>query len=200
MFPIVLDLANLKVALVGGGDGALKRLKALDESGARYVKVYADNFGKEFWNIVGDRLITRMPHEEEMKAYNAIMIVDIPDEKAARLADAARRQGVLVNVEDRKEHCDFFYPSIVRRGDLLITVSTCGKSPTLAKRIRDVIGKIFYDAWAKRVEELAVKRQQWRDIGLNNEEVANMSNKFIDEEGWLDYEELAEVKREEEVK
>ncbi len=193
MFPIVLDLSQLSIALIGGGDAALRRLKLLDESGARDVKVFADDFGKEFWDIAGKRLLTRMPHDEELKDFSAVMIVDIHEERAARIAKKARELKVLVNVEDRREYCDFFFPSIVRRGDLLITVSTSGKSPTLAKRIKEVIGKIFFAEWKDRLEEIALKRQQWRDIGLSMKEVEAMSNKFIDEKTWLEYEELAGV-------
>lgn len=190
MFPIILDLTNLKVLLVGGGYSALERLKTLDSVGARDVKVFADNFGKEFWDLAGDRLTTRMPNEEEIKACSAIMIVDTADDKAAAICYLARKHGVMVNVEDKKEYCDFYYPSVVRHGDLVITVSTSGKSPTLARRIREVIGKIFYDVWADRVEEIGSRRQQWRDIGLDMKEVADMSNKYIDEQGWLSYQEL----------
>jgi precorrin-2 dehydrogenase/sirohydrochlorin ferrochelatase len=194
MFPIVLDLSKLKVILVGGGYSALERLKALDEAGARDVKVFADNFGKEFWSLAGDRLQTRMPGDDEIKNCSAIMIVDIADDKAAKLAERARQFGVLVNVEDKKEHCDFYYPSVLKRGDLLITVSTSGKSPTLARRIREVIGKIFNKSWNDRVEDVAMKREEWRKLGLNMQEVAEMTNKYIDKKGWLAYEELTGVK------
>jgi len=196
MFPILLDIANLKVALIGGGDAALSRLKALDEAGATGLKIFADDFGKEFWEISDKRLVTRMPYDDEIKNFNVIMIVDIDDKRAAEIAKKARKFGVMVNVEDKKEYCDFYFPSLVRRGDLIITVSTCGKSPTLAHRVREIIGKIFHSGWAKRVDEVAYKRQQWRDIGLSMREIAQMSDKYIDEKGWLDYEELASTKKE----
>jgi precorrin-2 dehydrogenase/sirohydrochlorin ferrochelatase len=199
MFPIVLDLSTLKVALVGGGDNALERLKDLDAAGAKHVRVFADNFGKEFWGAVGGRLTTRLPNDEEIKSFSAIMIVDVPDEVAAKLAERARALGVLVNVEDKKEYCDFFYPSVVRRGDLIITVSTSAKSPTLAKRIRAVIAKIFHKGWVERVEDIAERREKWRKIGLNMAEVSELSNKYIDEQGWLAYEELADVKEKETI-
>ena len=191
MFPIILDLSRLNVALVGGGYNALSRLKALRAAGATNVTIFADNFGKEFWDLAGQDIITRMPNSEELKRCYAVMIVDIDDDLAEKIAKQARDLGVLVNIEDRKEYCDFYYPSIVRRGDLMIAVSTSGKSPTLAKRVKEVIGKIFHSGWQKRVDELALKRMKWREIGLNMKEVSEISNKYIDEKGWLDYEELA---------
>ncbi|MCE3232373.1 MAG: siroheme synthase [Rickettsiaceae bacterium] len=194
MFPIVLDLSKLKIVLVGGGDAALERLKALDEAGAKNIRIFADNFGKEFWNLAGDRLATRMPTDEEIQSASAVMIVDIENGQAAALATRTKELGVLVNVEDRKEYCDFFFPSVVRHGDLIITVSTSGKSPTLAKRIRDVIGGIFYKVWAARLEDIAIKRDQWRNLGLNKREVADMTNRYIDDKGWLEFEELTNIK------
>jgi precorrin-2 dehydrogenase/sirohydrochlorin ferrochelatase len=196
MFPIILDLANLKVMLVGGGDSALNRLKALDAAGAKHVSVFADNFGKDFWDVAGKRLTTRMPNDSDITNCYAIMIVDIDEERAAKIATRARELGVLVNIEDRKEYCDFFYPSIIRHGDLIVTVSTSGKSPTLAKRIKDAIGTIFTNKWAARVDDIADKRQQWRDIGLNMKEVADMSNKYIDEKGWLSEDEVVLLREE----
>ena len=196
MFPIILDLSNMNIALVGGGELALQRLKELDAAGVRYVRAYADNFGKEFWDTAGDRLTTRMPNEEELKKFQAIVIVDVPEDVAKDIAKKAKNVGLMVNVEDNKHISDFFYPSILRRGDLVITVNTSGRCHVLSDRIKSIIGKIFHKGWKDKVEEIALKRAQWNDIGLSRKEVDDMSDKYVSEKGWLDYEELAGKKEE----
>lgn len=191
MFPVILDLSKLNIALVGGGFGAIARLKSLKAAGATNVSIFADNFGKEFWDLAGNNIKTRMPNDEELKNFYAVMIVDVDVKDAISIAKKVRSHGSLVNVEGVAEYCDFYCPSIVRRGDLLIAVSTLGKSPTLAKRVKGTIGKIFHNGWSKKLEDLAFRRVKWQEIGLNGKEINNMSNKYIDEKGWLDYEELA---------
>ncbi|PIR39202.1 MAG: siroheme synthase [Alphaproteobacteria bacterium CG11_big_fil_rev_8_21_14_0_20_39_49] len=196
MFPIILDLTNMNIALVGGGEVALQRLREMDTAGVRYVRAFADNFGKEFWDTAGDRLTTRMPNEEELKKFQAVVIVDVPMDTATKIAKMAKNAGVMVNAEDNKYISDFFYPSILRRGDLVITVNTTGRCHVLSQRIKNIISKIFHKGWTDKVEEIALKRAQWGDIGLNRKEIDEMSDKYISEKGWLDYEELAGTKEE----
>jgi len=68
----------------------------------------------------------------------------------------AQRRGVLCNVVDVPEYCDFFYPAVVRRGDLQIAISTAGQSPSLAQKIRQQLERQFgegYAAWVKQLGE-----------------------------------------------
>lgn len=196
MLPVILDLAKMKVALVGGGELGLQRLKEFDAVGVVCLRAFADNFGKEFWDKAGDRLITRMPSDDELKNFDAVVIVDVPMDLAIAIAGKAKNAGLLVNVEDKKELSDFFYSSVLQRGDLIVTVNTTGKCHVLANRIKNIIGKIFHEGWKERVDALALKAATWEDIGLNKKEVSHMTDKYIDEKGWLNYEELAGKKEE----
>ena len=76
-----------------------------------------------------------------------------------RIYREAQRRGVLCNVVDVPDLCDFFYPSVVRRGDLQIAVSTAGQSPSLAQKIRQQLEKQFGPGYAAWVEELGETRQ-----------------------------------------
>src|SRR5262249_60100697 len=87
------------------------------------------------------------------------------DEEAADLAALARRERVLVNVEDRPLLCDFHSVAAVHRGDLLLTVSTGGASPGLAARIRARLAAEFGPEWAERVALLRAQRDGWRRNG-----------------------------------
>jgi len=72
----------------------------------------------------------------------------------------AQARGVLVNVVDVPEQCDFFYPAVVRRGDLQIAVSTSGRSPSLAQRLRQQLERQFGEGYAAWVAELGETRRQ----------------------------------------
>lgn len=186
MFPVTLDLSVIKIAIVGGGTHSLRRLQQLDNAGVRYISIFSDNFSKSFWNQAGSRLHTRMPEPEEIKKNSVLIIADIPDEQMIPMVQVARSNSVLVNVEDRKEYCDFHFPSFVRRGDLLLSVSTAGRNPALAKRIREKLERLFPFEWQSRLDELSERRDEWRRKGYGFDEIANLSNQFIDEKGWLE--------------
>ena len=71
----------------------------------------------------------------------------------------AQRRGVLCNVVDVPEYCDFYYPAVVHRGDLQIAVSTNGQSPSLAQKIRQQLEKQFGSGYAQWVAELGATRR-----------------------------------------
>jgi len=101
------------------------------------------------------------------------------------LAAAARAAGVLVNVEDVPALCDFFSVAEVRRGDLLLTVSTGGAAPGLAGVIRRALEQMFPPVWAGRVAEVAALRQGWRAEGLPLAETARRIGAMARERCWL---------------
>ena len=77
----------------------------------------------------------------------------------ARIQAQARRRGVLCNAVDDPEHCDFFYGAVMRRGGLLIAISTSGRSPALAQRIRKKLEQEFSEEYAAWVEEIGTIRE-----------------------------------------
>ena len=136
MFPIVLDLGALKVALVGEGEAVLKRLTLLDDAGAAHVEVYSASPNAALRTRAGSRLKGERPSQAALEAAHLVLLAGLGEAEAETLAGIARKAGRLVNTEDVKALCDFHVPSVVRRGDLLLTVSTGGKSPGLARRLR----------------------------------------------------------------
>ncbi len=93
--------------------------------------------------------------------------------------------GVLVNVEDQGALCDFHVPSVVRRGDLTITVSTGGRSPGLAARVRRFLEELFGPEWADHLEEVAARRAEWRTRGADTATVRRRTDRLIEHRGWL---------------
>jgi precorrin-2 dehydrogenase len=165
MIPIVLSPDRLRLAVVGDGPAAARRLRLLREAGGAPLRVSAD---PDAWPPL-----------------DLLWIADLSEDAAARLAATARARGILVNVEDRPESCDFCNVAELRRGDLVIAVSTGGRSPGLASAIRDRIGLTFGRDWAERVATLGARRRAWRAEGRSLPELARLTAAAIAEAGWL---------------
>lgn len=185
MFPALLDLSILKTAVAGNGSAAARRVQRLDEARARDLKVYSSAPGHDLRAVAGDRLEHRGPREDEVAALHILFTADLPDADARRLAGWARHHGTLINTEDVRPLCDFHVPAVVRRGDLLLTVSTGGKSPGLAACLRRELEKAFGPEWAQHLEELAAVREAWRAGGLPLNEVGRRTDALIAGKGWL---------------
>ncbi|MCC6597973.1 MAG: siroheme synthase [Alphaproteobacteria bacterium] len=168
MFPIILTHNNARIMLIG--KGALAERRAAQLTDARMSLT---------------RFQTTLPSAADLKTAHAVYIVDTPLETAQKIAADCRALGVLVNVEDVTELCDFHTPSLIRRGDLLFTVSTNGKSPALAKRLRRFLENKFNPGWAEKLDKLAEMRQIWRNSGATMDDVTKKTNALIDEENWL---------------
>lgn len=186
MYPIVLDLAALKVVLVGDGEAVLKRLALLDASGdASRVGIYSASPSASLRERAGERLLGERPTSEALKAAQLVFIAGLSEAESAAIAQVAREAGRLINAEDMKPLCDFHVPSTVRRGDLVLTVSTGGKSPGLARRLRRHIEALFGPEWAGRLDELAKLRDDWRRQQVGMSEIGRRTEAYVEEKGWL---------------
>jgi precorrin-2 dehydrogenase / sirohydrochlorin ferrochelatase len=185
MIPIVVDPKVTPLALIGRGELACRRLEALLAGGAERLAVFSDRPSAELGERAGERLRRRLPSPDELTPFRVLWIADLPLGDAAPLAALARALGLLVNVEDVKAWCDFHNPSIVRRGDLLLTVSTGGKSPGLAARLRRQLAASFGPEWAGRLEQLGGRRALWRRQRRPLPELARLTEALIDRRGWL---------------
>lgn len=161
-FPLLLDLAERNVTVVGGGKVAERKVRTLLECGAR-VRVVAPRLTDGLGELAA---AGRIAHEDRAYAPGdlagatvAFVAVDDPRVSAAAAEDA-RRAGVLVNVVDRPELCGFIVPSVVRRGLLSIAISTAGASPAWARRIRERLEKEFGEEYARLFEALARVRRE----------------------------------------
>lgn len=186
MFPITLDLSAVSLILVGNGPRTLRRLSLLDEDRAAHVTVSAPAASEALVHAAGQRLIRRWPTPVEIASAKILLIADgIEPTALADLVVMARAAGTLVNVEDRPELSDFHSPAIVRRGDLLMTVSTGGRSPALARRIGRFLAEVFGPEWQARLEDLAVLREQWRESGAGPLTVSARTESWVDRYGQL---------------
>jgi precorrin-2 dehydrogenase/sirohydrochlorin ferrochelatase len=185
MIPIAIDPRHAQLAVAGNGALALRRLLALRAAGAAETLLFADAPAEPLAAEAGVFLRHHLPDETDLSALHVLWIVDVPEEKAASLAALARRLRVLVNVEDRPPFCDFHSVAEIRRGDLLLTVSTNGAAPGLAGAIRRNLEFCFPPEWEDRVAEIAALRAGWREQKIGMPEAARRINELVDERCWL---------------
>ena len=137
-YPVALEVSGRDCVVIGGGSIATHKARELVEAGAS-VTVLSVSFspGLEGMATAGAvRLVRREYRTGDLDgAFIAIAATDDGAVNAAVFQEG-RASGVLVNCVDDIEHCDFAAPSVIRRGDLMVTISTGGKAPALAKRLR----------------------------------------------------------------
>jgi precorrin-2 dehydrogenase/sirohydrochlorin ferrochelatase len=114
-----------------------------------------------------------------------VFAVDLDAPRLAELSATARAVGALVNIEDRPELSSFHSPALLRRGDLLIAVSTNGQSPGLARRVKRFLADLFGVEWQGRLDALAALRQGWREAGAGAAEISRWTDEWIDRNHWL---------------
>ena len=163
----------------------MRRLAWLRTGGMEPV-VFSDDPSPELMAAAGGSLRMGLPADDDWTLLNVAWIVDLEAPAAEALADAARAARVLVNVEDHRPGCDFHTPALVRRGDLMLTVSTNGLSPGLAARIRKQLEQQFGEEWAERLAVLSRKRGAWKRRPRSLDELSHLTDAIIDSRGWLD--------------
>lgn len=185
MLPITLDLARTRVILVGEGRAACRRLARLDEAGAEGLEVYAPRPDPDLIGKAGARLRRRLPTAAEIARAQLVFLARVPDPVAARIVQIARAAGVLVNVEDDRGRSDFHSASVLRRGDLVVAVSTEGRSPGLAALVRQDLERRLGPEWAGRIDEIARLRALWRGAGADAATVRRWTEKWAATRGWI---------------
>lgn len=160
MIPIYLNPAATRIALIGRDTLALRRLNWLKAAGAA-PDVWSDAPSATFAEAT--TIVPRLPSAEEIGAYHAIWIADLPREEAEQLAVAARAHNVLVNVEDYLPFCDFHTPAVVHRGKLTLTAGTGGASPAVARAARERLEAAFPQTWEAALDEIASARTALRE-------------------------------------
>jgi precorrin-2 dehydrogenase/sirohydrochlorin ferrochelatase len=161
LFPMFMKLAGKQCLVVGAGKVGEPKIGGLIDTGARIhvVAIAASDQVRE-WADAGKI-------DLELRAFSS---ADLDGKLLAVVATASRslndlvyqeaqRRGVLCNVVDVPDLCDFFYPAVVRRGDLQIAISTAGQSPSLAQKLRQQLEHQFGDGYTAWVEQLGATRR-----------------------------------------
>lgn len=168
LFPVFLKLENLQTLLVGGGNVGLEKLEALlSNSPKANITVVADYFKEELLALAeahpGVKIIGRKFRMADLDEKDIVVLATDDQALHVLVKEETRKRRLLTNVADTPALCDFYLGSVVRKGDLKIAISTNGKSPTMAKRLRQFFEEVFPDNMQAILLNLRAIREQLRD-------------------------------------
>ena len=167
-YPVNLVVADRECLVVGGGRVALRKVEGLLACGAR-VTVVAPAVDAELRRLPGVTVVERAWGPDDLDGMRLVIAAtDDPGVNAAVYAEGERR-GVWVNGADDPAHCSFTLPSVVRRGDLQVTVSTGGRSPALATWLRRRLEGEIGPEYAVLLDLLATERDELKAAGRSTE-------------------------------
>lgn len=189
MFPVFLKLHQLKLLLVGGGNVGLEKLEAiLKHSPLANVKVVAGEIRRpELLELANNhpnvRIHIRNFQEDDLENMDLVVCATDNPELHKQIRMKANELNLLINVADTPDLCDFYLCSVVKKGDLKIGISTNGKSPTLAKRMRQLLTASLPDT--TEVQALLDNLKKVRDqLGGDFEYKVQKLNEIT--ESWLE--------------
>ncbi len=148
LFPVFLKLENFRVLIIGGGKVGLEKVTAIiNNSPATKITLVATHVSEDIKTIQGNysniTIHQRSFKETDLNDVDLVIVAINNKETSLEIKQLAQQKHILVNVADTPEQCDFYLGSIVQKGNVKIAVSTNGKSPTLAKRIRETFEESF---------------------------------------------------------
>jgi len=161
-YPIFLNIHQKKCIVVGGGEVARRKVRALLERGA-IVQVIAPTLDSELSHLANNNTITVLQRNYEpgdLKDALIVIAATTEAETNRKVAMEAKRRGILVNVVDNPEQSDFIVPSCLHRGDLTIAIATAGKSPALARKIRTRLESDFGKEYVSLVKLIGEVRSE----------------------------------------
>jgi precorrin-2 dehydrogenase/sirohydrochlorin ferrochelatase len=169
-YPVFLDIRNKKCVIVGGGEVAARKAERLLDCGAK-VFIISPQLTPELAALKEKDIISHIATEYTGDLINgaALVIGATDDEKTnAAISFDVRNKGIPVNIVDDPQKCDFILPSLVQRGDLAITIGTGGKSPALARHMREELESKYgkeYEIFLNILGNLRVKMVKNEGIG-----------------------------------
>ena len=164
LYPVFLRLDKLQLLVVGGGAVAEEKLRFLYKSSPNaHVTIIAKELRegvRAIATLLNAKISVRPFETDDVKPFDIIIAATNDKELNHTIWQAAKENNKLINVADTPDLCDFYMGGIVTRGDLKIAISTNGKSPTLAKRIREFLEDILPDDTDELIQNLHTFRNQ----------------------------------------
>lgn len=162
LFPVFLKLNNLHTVLIGAGNVGLEKLTViLHNSPEARVTVIAENIIPEIYSLTNNYTKVTIKQksftDDDLDSADIVVAATDNSQLNAYIRESAHQRKLLINVADKPDLCDFYLGSIVQKGDLKIGISTNGKSPTIAKRLKEVLSDSL-------PAELDITLQQMNDL------------------------------------
>lgn len=172
LFPLFLKLTGRRCIVVGAGFIGEGKIRGLLATGAdiRVVAPQATPTVRRWAQAGRIRWLRREFRDSDLNGCLCVVAATSSNALHKRIFRVARRRGILCNVVDVPELCDFYYPAVVRRGALQIAISTGGESPALAQRLRKELEEQFGPEYAAWVKQLGASRRKLNAGSDNGEE------------------------------
>jgi precorrin-2 dehydrogenase/sirohydrochlorin ferrochelatase len=156
LFPVFFRLDKLQLLIVGGGAVGLEKAEAIFKNSQNAnVTLVAPEIRDEIKTLANKypnlKLITKLYDKRDLKGKDLVIAATNIKELNAQVYLEARAERIICNVADTPECCDFYMCSVVKKGDLKIGISTNGKSPTFAKRMREMLEEILPEVGINRI-------------------------------------------------
>ncbi len=183
-YPIMVDLTGKEVLVVGGGSVAARKISTLLEYGA-VVSVVSKDLSDEIKSHVDSNKVRYLGEEFSLVFLKEKFLVIAATDDAElnhRISQVAEEKGMLINAVDQPADCNFIVPSIIKRGDLIVAVSTSGKSPALAKKIRKELTDYFGDEYDFFLRLMGKIRNEILASGSDQKENSRIFHRIVDSE------------------
>jgi len=186
LFPIFLKLENLHTLIVGGGYVGLEKITAvLENSPAATVTLVSPEIRQEILNIAANNsritLLKRKFLDEDLMEKDLVIVATNDKEENKRIKSVARAKHMLCNVADTPPLCDFYLSSVVRKGNLKVAISTNGMSPTMAKRLKEVLNDALPDNLETAMEQLKAVRDMLKgDFAYKVDELNRITSVLVE--------------------
>lgn len=185
LYPIFLKASNLNILIVGGGNVAEEKLTFLTKSSPDANVVMVSPMFREstveLANQFGVELIADVYHPKYLAGKHIVIATTDAPEVNIQVYTDCRKESKLVNVADNPPYCDFYMGGIVTKGNVKIAISTNGKSPTTAKRLRQFFEEVIPEDISKMVENLNVYRKTLKgDFEEKVEKMNEVTRKLVE--------------------
>lgn len=180
-YPILVDLEGRKVVVIGGGRVAQRKIESFLEYGAD-VHVASKELTPRLRRLVDKGEIGFIgPEFHDESLQGAFLVIAATDDPLLnhRISQVAKGKNILVNAVDQPSDCTFIVPSILRRGDLVISASTSGKSPALAKKIRETLAGQFGEEYGAFLVMMGRLRKEILQRGLSQKENSRVFRELL---------------------
>ena len=142
-FPLCINLEDKNFLVVGSGMIARRKLSAISEFTSNITVISKE--GAEGLAREGIKVVNKCFDDKDLEGFDFVITATGSREQDEAIVAACKSRGIPVNAADDREECDFFLPGIIKRGDLVVSVSTSGKSPAYSKHLREQIEEIIPD-------------------------------------------------------
>jgi precorrin-2 dehydrogenase/sirohydrochlorin ferrochelatase len=181
-YPIFIKLDGKTALVVGGGRVAQRKIETLLEYGAS-VHIISKELTDKLKQLVESGDIRHMGEKFENKHLDgAFLVIAATDNEKLNheISETAQKKGLLINTVDQPTDCNFIVPSIVKRGDLILAISTSGKSPALAKKLRKKMDGQFGSEYEAYLILMGCLRKEVLKMGLSHNENGRIFQEIVD--------------------